>query len=78
MYPQKLAKKTQIAGGSFRQEFFLRDLTANLLFSSSDVSCSPGELDAKGQEVQSIFGVALSVPLLQVGFYISKNVIPWK
>ncbi len=32
-----------------RQEFFLRDLTANLLFSSSDVSCSPGELNAKGR-----------------------------
>ena len=45
-YPQKLfhpTKKNQNAGGSFRQEFFLRDLTANLLFSSSDVSCSPGE-----------------------------------
>ena len=45
-YLQKLfhpTKKNQNAGGSFRQEFFLRDLTANLLFSSSDVSCSPGE-----------------------------------
>ena len=46
MYPQKLfhpTEKNQNTGGSFRQEFFLRDLTANLLFSSSDVSCSPGE-----------------------------------